>query len=53
MAYVLFCREFENVVNRAFLVLIFWGQKSVGANFYVFCNYAFHLVIKSSFHLSV
>ena len=24
--FTLFCREFENVVNRAFLVLIFWGE---------------------------
>ena len=24
----------------AFLVLIFWGEKLVGANFYAFCNYA-------------
>ena len=23
----------------AFLVLIFWGEKLVGANFYAFCNY--------------
>ena len=23
----------------AFLVLIFWGGKLVGANFYAFCNY--------------
>ena len=22
------------------LVLIFWGEKLVGANFYAFCNYA-------------
>ena len=36
---MLFCREFENVVNRAFLVLIFLGGKLVGANFYAFCNY--------------
>ena len=35
----LFCREFENVVNRAFLVLILLGEKMVGANFYAFCNY--------------
>ena len=26
-------------VNCAFLVLIFWGEKLVGANFYAFCNY--------------
>ena len=37
--FTLFCREFENVVNLAFLVLIFWGGKLVGANFYAFCNY--------------
>ena len=36
--FTLFCREFENVVNRAFLVLIFWGGKLVSANFYAFCN---------------
>ena len=36
---MLFCREFENVVDRAFLVIIFWGEKLVGANFYAFCNY--------------
>ena len=40
MAFTLFCREFGNVVNRAFLVLIFWVQKLVGANFKRFCNYA-------------
>ena len=39
MAFTLFCREFENVVNRAFLVLIFWVKKLVGANFTRFCNY--------------
>ena len=33
-------REFGNVVNRAFLVLIFWVNKFVGANFTRFCNYA-------------
>ena len=33
MAFTLFCREFGNVVNRAFLVLIFWVKKIVGANF--------------------
>ena len=38
--FTLFCCEFENVVNRAFLVLIFWVQKLVGANFYAFSNYA-------------
>ena len=36
---MLFSREFENVVNRAFLVLNFLGEKLVGANFYAFCNY--------------
>ena len=25
--------------SRRFLVLIFWGGKLVGANFYAFCNY--------------
>ena len=25
--------------TSAFLVLIFWGEKLVGANFYAFCNY--------------
>ena len=37
--FTLFCREFENVVNRAFLLLFFLGEKLVGANFYAFCNY--------------
>ena len=32
--FTLFCREFENVVNRAF-----WGEKLVGANCYAFCDY--------------
>ena len=36
---MLFCREFENVVNHAFLVLFFLGEKLDGANFYAFCNY--------------
>ncbi len=36
--------RFGNVVNRAFLVLIFLGKKLVGANFYAFCNYVEHLV---------
>ena len=27
----------------AFLVLIFWGGKLVGANFYAFCNYVLYL----------
>ena len=39
MAFTLFCREFRNVVNRAFLVLIFWVNKLVGANFTRFCIY--------------
>ena len=39
MAFTLFCREFGNVVNRAFLVLIFGVNKFVGANFTRFCNY--------------
>ena len=37
--FTLFCREFENVVNRAFWVLIFWVEKLVGANCYAFCDY--------------
>ena len=44
---MLFCREFENVVNRAFLVLIFFGGKLVGANFYAFCNYGPYLCTSS------
>ena len=28
----------------AFLVLIFWGEKLVSANFYAFCNYAVNMV---------
>ena len=40
MTFTLFCREFGNVVNRAFLVLIFWIKKLVGANLTRFCNYA-------------
>ena len=43
-AFTLFCREFENVVNHAFLVLIFLGGKLVGANFYAFCNYDLGLI---------
>ena len=39
MAFTLFCPEFGNVVNNAFLVLIFWVQKLGGANFTRFCNY--------------
>ena len=37
--FTLFCREFGNVVNHAFLVLIFWAKYSVGAIFSAFCNY--------------
>ena len=40
-AFTLFCCEFENVVIRTFLVLIFLGGKLVGANFYAFCNYVY------------
>ena len=43
-AFTLFCREFENVVNRVFLVLIFWVKKLVGANFTRFCNYVGQVV---------
>ena len=39
MAFTLFCCELGNVVNHAFLVLIFWVKKLVGANFTRFCNY--------------
>ena len=39
-AFTLFCREFGNVVNHAFLVLIFWAENLVGAIFSAFCNYA-------------
>ena len=35
---MLFCRKFRNVVKRAFLVLILWVKKLVGANFLRFCN---------------
>ena len=42
MAFKLFCCEFGNVVNRAFLVLIFWIKKLVGANFTRFCNYEYY-----------
>ena len=42
MQFTLFCREFGNVVNHAFLVLIFWVKNSVGAIFSTFCNYASH-----------
>ena len=41
MAFTLFCCELGNVVNHAFLVLIFWVKKMVGANFTRFCNYVF------------
>ena len=34
-----FCKRGQ-VKTGAFLVLIFWGGKLVGANFYAFCNYA-------------
>ena len=34
----------------AFLVLIFWGGKLVGANFYAFCNYGYWAVVLD--HLS-
>ena len=37
--FTLFCREFGNVVNHAFLVLIFWEKNLVGAIFSAFCNY--------------
>ena len=49
---MLFCREFENVVNRAFLVLIFLGGKLVGANFYAFCNYGSYNHIQESLSYS-
>ena len=35
----LFCREFENVVIHAFLVLIFWAKNAAGATVCAFCNY--------------
>ena len=38
-AFTLFCRECANVVNLVFLVLIFWVNKLVGANFYAFFNF--------------
>ena len=44
-AFTLFCCQFENVVNRAFLVLIFLGKKLVGADFYAFCNYDLYLIL--------
>ena len=40
MEFLLFCREFGNVVNRAFLVLIYWVKKLVGANLTRFGNHA-------------
>ena len=39
MAFTLLCGEFGNVVNRAFLVLIFWAKTAAGATFFAFCNY--------------
>ena len=42
-AFTLFCREFGNVVNRAFLVLIFLAKKAVGASLFAFCNYEHQL----------
>ena len=38
-AFTLFCREFENVVIHAFLVLIFWAKNAAGATVCAFCNY--------------
>ena len=53
MVFTLFCREFCNVVNRAFLVLIFWVKNLVGANFIRFCNYEMDLIrLLKSFVLS-
>ena len=37
---MLFCRNFCNVVNHAFLVLIFWAKNSVGAIFLLFATVA-------------
>ena len=45
MSFTLFCREFGNVVNRAFLVLIFGVKKLVGANFTRFCNYVLMMIV--------
>ena len=39
-AFSVFCRKFRNVANHAFLVLILWPKKAVGATFFAFCNYA-------------
>ena len=39
MAFMLFCRKFENVVSHAFLELFFWVNNLVYVNFYAFCNY--------------
>ena len=36
---MLFCREFGNVVNQAFLVLIFWAKTAADATFFAFCKY--------------
>ena len=41
-ALTLFCRKFGNVVNDAFLVLLFWAKNAVGATFFAFCNYGWH-----------
>ena len=38
-ASTLFCREFENVVIHAFLVLLFWAKTAAGATVFAFCNY--------------
>ena len=38
-AFTLFCREFENVANCGFLVLIFWVKNLGGAYFYAFRNF--------------
>ena len=42
-AFTLFCREFENVVIHAFLVLIFWAKNAAGATVCAFCNYVSNL----------
>ena len=53
-AFTLFCRQFENVVNRAVLVLTFLGKKLVGADFYAFCNYGFSFALGSQpFHSNI
>ena len=43
-AFTLFCREFGSVVNRAFLVLIFWARNAAGATFFAFCNSDLELI---------